>query len=34
MFRNKKNEEQSDIKYPVSYSAGYLTERYKDLASE
>jgi methyl-accepting chemotaxis protein len=34
MFRNKKNEEQSDIKYPVSYSAGYLTERYKDLESE
>lgn len=34
MFKIKKDEEKSDIRYPVSYSAEYLTERYKDLASE
>lgn len=34
MFRNKKNEQHSEIRYPVSYSAEYLTERYKDLAAE
>lgn len=33
MFRNKKEQKQ-DIRYPAAYSAEYLTERYKDLASE
>ena len=34
MFRNKKNEQKPDIRYPVSYSADYLADRYKDLAAE